>query len=77
MAKQNDDRAPMAKAMDWVSRITSACIVTVLPALGGYFVDNWLGTKVVFSLLGMLLGSAIGIYQLVKLVKAMNESDTD
>ena len=77
MPRNTDDRAAMAKAMDWVSRIISACVMSVLPALGGYFLDNWLGTKIVFILLGMLLGGGIGFYQLRKLVETMNEQSND
>ncbi len=64
-----DDRAPMAKAMDWVSRIISASLMMVLPCVLGYFVDQWLGTWILFTLLGLALGMTGGMMQLFKLAQ--------
>jgi F0F1-type ATP synthase assembly protein I len=65
----DDDRAPMAKAMDWVSRIISASFMMVLPCLLGYFVDQWLGTWILFTLLGLAFGLVGGTLQLIKLAQ--------
>ena len=67
-----DDRSSMAKAMDIVSRVTAMSISMVLPALGGYFLDQWLGTVVLFVILGTVFGLAAGFWQLFQLVRALN-----
>jgi F0F1-type ATP synthase assembly protein I len=65
-----DDRSSYANAMVWVSRITSISIEMVLPGVIGYYlIDRWLGTKVVFLILGLILGFVGGIWQLIKLTK--------
>jgi ATP synthase protein I len=65
-----DDQSSYANAMAWVSRITSISIEMVLPGLIGYYlIDRWLGTKVVFLILGLIVGFAGGIWQLIKLTK--------
>ena len=68
-----DDRSSYANAMQWVSRITSISIEMVLPGLLGYYLlDRWLGTKVVFLILGLILGLVGGMWQLIKLTKQNN-----
>ena len=64
-----DTRSPTAKAMDWVSRITTISVMMVLPALGGYYLDQQFGTVAVFLFLGMILGIAAAGWQLYKLVQ--------
>jgi F0F1-type ATP synthase assembly protein I len=66
-----DDRSAMAKAMSLVSQITAIALMMVLPALVGYFVDRGISTLPLFTVIGMLLGLAAAIYQLVKLVAAL------
>ena len=59
--------------MAWVSRITSISMEMVLPGLIGYYLlDRWLGTKVLFLILGLILGFVGGIWQLIKLTKQNN-----
>lgn len=70
-----DTRSPMAKAMDLVSQITTISLVSVLPAVGGYFVDNWLGSGVVFLLLGLTLGMTAAGFQLTSLVKKLDPAN--
>jgi ATP synthase protein I len=68
----NDPHFDYVKAMQWVSRITSISMEMVLPGVLGYFVDQWLGTKLVFLILGLILGFVGGIWQLIKLTKHDN-----
>ena len=70
-----DERSNLAKGIDWATRISTACLTMVLPALLGYYVDQRLGTKVIFMLLGLALGMALGIYQLIRIVNSLNESE--
>ncbi len=71
----DDDRAPYAKAMDWASRIISASLMMALPALGGFFVDRWLGTAPWLLILGAIVGLVFGFWQLYKLAQLSNEDD--
>jgi len=70
-----DTRSPIAKAMDLVSQITSIGLTAVLPALGGYFLDGWLETKVLFVILGLVLGLIMAGLQLKKLVKKLEQNN--
>jgi len=70
-----DTRSPIAKALDLVSQITSIGLTAVLPALGGYFLDGWLGTKLVFVILGLVFGLAMAGLQLRKLVKKLERNN--
>ena len=63
----------MAKALDLVSQISTISLMSVLPAVGGYFVDLWLNTKIVFILIGLAIGMTVGGIQLMKLVKKLEE----
>lgn len=72
-AESSDGRSPTALAMDWVSRITTISLTMVLPALGGYYLDQRFGTVAIFLFLGMLLGMAAATWQLYKLVQYQNK----
>jgi F0F1-type ATP synthase assembly protein I len=62
----------MAEAMKWVSIVTSVVGVMTLPALGGMWIDNLLGTKCLFVILGAIIGFVGGMYCLLAMVKANN-----
>jgi F0F1-type ATP synthase assembly protein I len=66
-----DDRSSQVKALDLASRITSISVGFVLPILGGVYLDRWLETRIVFLLLGVLLGMALGGLRLAKLVSSL------
>ena len=59
----------MAEAMKWVSVVTSVVGVMLVPALGGIWIDNLLGTKFLFMILGVIVGFAGGLYCLLEMVK--------
>ena len=67
MKNSLDRRSPLALAMAWVSRITTISLEMVLPALLGYWADQWLGTKPLFLVLGVIAGFILGMWDLVKL----------
>ena len=69
--ESEDTRSPTAKALDLVSQVTTISLTAVLPAVGGYFIDNWLGTKMVFILIGLALGMTGAGFQLMNLVKKL------
>ncbi|NIL98586.1 MAG: hypothetical protein GTO53_11755 [Planctomycetales bacterium] len=57
----------MAKAMAWTSRVITISIEMVLPGVFGLWVDDRLGTKVVFTILGFAGGLTLAIWHLVKM----------
>jgi hypothetical protein len=64
-----DDRLPWAVAMQWVARLTTISLEMALPGLGGFWLDQWLGTRVVFLIVGVIVGFAGGMWRLVQLTK--------
>ncbi len=74
--QSEDTRSPTAKALDLVSQITTISLTAVLPAVGGYFIDNWLGTKIVFILIGLAIGMTGAGFQLMNLVKKLERQTT-
>jgi F0F1-type ATP synthase assembly protein I len=65
----DDDRSPFAIGYAWAMRITGIGIESVLPCLGGIWIDRRLGTVVLFTFLGLLLGGFIGFMHLLKIVR--------
>jgi len=63
-----DDRSSLAVAAAWASQITTVAIEMVVPIALGYWVDTWLGTRVVFVSLGAIGGMSLGIYHLMRMV---------
>lgn len=43
---------------------------------GGYFLDNWLGTKPWFMFLGFFVGLAAGIMNVYRVMQLANQSRT-
>lgn len=76
-APPEDDRASSVKAMDWASRVTSSSLMMVLPALGGYWVDQKLGTLILFTFLGLVIGMAGAGWQLYLLVNHQEFQGTE
>ena len=63
------DVSSMAEAMKWVSVVSSVVGVMTVPALGGIWIDNLLGTKCLL-ILGVIVGFVGGMYCLLEMVKA-------
>ena len=57
----------MAIAMSWVNTVSAISVSMVLPGVLGYWLDQRLKTRVVFTALGFGLGLAIGILRLLQL----------
>ena len=67
--EQAESAKSMAEAMGWVSKITTACILMILPGLAGMWTDNQLHSSPIFGLLGLVLGMWGGLYLLIKATK--------
>jgi F0F1-type ATP synthase assembly protein I len=65
-----DDRSPSAKAYQWSSRIMVVSMEMVLPGLAGYWLDQKLGTVVLFMLLGFAVGGTAAVVHLMRMVKS-------
>jgi F0F1-type ATP synthase assembly protein I len=75
VTNSHDDRSPAAKAYQWASRIMIVSLEMVLPGLAGYWIDQQLGTVVLFMLVGFALGSTAAVIHLVRMTRA-DESKT-
>lgn len=65
--------SPIAEASRWVSRITSVALTMVLPAVGGYFLDKYMGSGPWMLLLGAGLGLVVAFTELLGLVSPRNQ----
>jgi fatty acid desaturase len=64
-----DDRSPAAKAYHWATRIMIVSLEMVLPGLAGHLIDRWLGTVVLFTVLGFAGGSWAAIAHLIRMTR--------
>lgn len=69
-----DDRSAFAKAWDLATQVSTICLMLVFPALAGFFLDRYLGSSVVCTTLGLLLGLGISGWQLMQLVRRMERN---
>ncbi len=71
-----DGRSSIALAWGWATRIMTISLEMVLPGLAGYWLDQKLGTKALFMLIGFVLGSAAAMMHLLHLVRTSNQHRT-
>ncbi len=69
-----DDRSPTAKALSTVSHVTSISLMMIVPAIIGYFIDQYFKTLILFTSIGLVLGIASAVWQLIQFVAAQDES---
>lgn len=43
----------------------------VIGIVGGYWLDRWLGTTIVFTIVGVVLGTTVAFYGLYQMVKPL------
>jgi hypothetical protein len=65
-----DDRSPAAKAYQWATRIMVVSLEMVLPGLAGYWLDRWLGSVVLFTMLGFGLGTWAAVVHLLRMTRS-------
>ncbi len=73
MTIPSDDRSPLALAYAWATRITVVALTMVLPGLAGHWLDEQLGTVVLFLLVGLGLGCTAATLQLIQMIRSENE----
>lgn len=76
MQSDTDDRSAIAQGMGLVSQITTGSLMMVIPAAGGYWLDQWLGTYVLFLIIGFAVGAAMGGWHLYRIVASLSEEDS-
>ncbi|MGD9721735.1 MAG: AtpZ/AtpI family protein [Pirellulales bacterium] len=59
----------MALAFEWAITITTISATMVLPGLLGYWLDQRLGTRVVFMLLGFAIGGVLAASALLRIAQ--------
>jgi F0F1-type ATP synthase assembly protein I len=59
----------MAIAVGWAATIMTISLEMVIPGMLGYLLDQWLGTQVVFLLLGFAIGAILATSALVRIAK--------
>jgi F0F1-type ATP synthase assembly protein I len=69
VSEPSDDRSRQAVAYSWASRIISISLEMVLPCLAGWWLDGKLGTRVVFTVLGAVLGLTLGMMHLLQIAR--------
>ncbi len=67
MADPSDDSTSQVVAGQWVTRLMTVATEMVLPGVLGYWIDQRLGTKFVFMLLGFGSGLALGVWHLIRM----------
>lgn len=76
MTDPSDERSSIAAAYQWASRITIVAFEMVLPGLAGYWLDQKLGTAVLFMLVGFGLGCTGATVHLTQMVRPTRDSES-
>lgn len=71
-SSSEDERAKMFRIAGAGMEFFGTVLVCIL---GGYFLDRWLKTSPVLVLIGVGLGFAIGLFQLIRLSKEMEREN--
>ena len=71
----DDDRSAISLAYAWATRVMVIAVEMVLPGLLGLWIDQKLGTVVLFALAGFALGITVSIMHLVRMAKSENRTD--
>lgn len=71
---ESDDRSAIAKSVDLAYAVMSICAILALPAWGGFTLDRWLGTRLLFTVIGLLIGLAASVFQFLKLLKRLERN---
>jgi len=58
----------------WASRVTTVGLEFALPALGGFYLDRWWGTRPLATLLGLALGFGAGMVHLLRIAREGSSS---
>lgn len=59
----------MSIGFDWAGRVTTLGLEFALPPLAGVYLDRWWGSSPVATLVGAVLGFAVGMMHLLRLAR--------
>lgn len=76
MSGADEERPPMAVAMEWVARLTTFGLEMSLPPLAGWWADARLGTRPWLLIAGAVLGFVTGFTHLLRQVAQTGDSRT-
>jgi F0F1-type ATP synthase assembly protein I len=68
----NEDASFYVSLYQWSARASMIAIEMVIPAVVGIGLDRLLGTVALFAILGVVLGMALGFWQLIKIAQSDN-----
>jgi F0F1-type ATP synthase assembly protein I len=66
----------MALAMEWVAKITTVGLQMVLPGIGGYYLDKWMGTSY-WAVSGFVVGFVVGLWQMIRWTQPPTQAKGD
>lgn len=72
VVEQPESRSPLGVGFALASRITTVGMAFALPPAIGFVVDRWLGTTLVATLIGVLLGFVAGVLQTVRMAQQLS-----
>ena len=67
MADQREPRSPLGVGLELASRITTIGLEFALPPVAGFGLDYWLGTTPAATIVGAVLGFAVGMLHTVRM----------
>ena len=75
MPEPHDDRSPMAIAFEWSATVMTISAEMVVPGLMGYWLDQRLGTRALFLLVGFAIGGTLAGMQLMRIANRRTGQD--
>lgn len=72
-----NELSSLALGVQWSSRITSIALEMVLPAVLGIWIDSKLGTEILFTVLGGILGMSAAMMHLLRISKEEHKKKTE
>jgi F0F1-type ATP synthase assembly protein I len=77
MPSDGDEPALVAQLYQWYARASAVAFEMVIPPIIGIGLDRYLSTVALCTILGVLLGVALGFWQLLKIAKASEATHCD
>jgi ATP synthase protein I len=56
---------------------TTFVVTTAGGAIGGYYLDRWLGTPPVFTLIGLAIGVGVGFREFFRMIRRAEQEERD
>lgn len=73
---QPDRRSALAIGLEWASRVSTIGLEFALPPLAGAYVDQRAGTSPWVTLLGVLVGFAVGMWHILRIARETQRDGT-